>query len=134
MQPIYATLPDRVKAAVIDGFLLIVAMYAISEILSSFDNVPNYVRIILAIIVFLLYDPFFTSFYGGTIGHSYSNIEVKKLSNHRDKISFPIAIVRFLAKAGLGWLSLLTVAGNEKKMAIHDHLAQSVLLSNEGEQ
>lgn len=134
MQPTYATLPDRVKAAVIDGFLLIGAMYGISEILASFNNVPNYVRIILAVLIFLIYDPFFTSFYGGTIGHSYSNIEVKKLSDYNDKISFPIALIRFLAKAGLGWLSLLTVVGNEKKMAIHDYLAQSVVLLKEGEQ
>jgi len=42
-------------------------------------------------------------------------------------------LVRFLAKVGLGWLSLLTVTGNEKKMAIHDYLAQSVVLSVEGE-
>ena len=130
MKEKYAILPDRIKAAFIDGIILIAAMYATSEILSLFDNVPNLVRIVAAVILFLLYDPFFTSRYGGTIGHSYSRISVKKDTDSTKNISFPIALVRFVLKAFLGWLSLLTVTANKKKKAIHDFVANSVVLEN----
>lgn len=128
MEENYAILPDRVKAAVIDGIILIAAMYATSEILNLFEKVPNYVRIVAAVFLFVLYDPIFTSQFGGTIGHSYSKINVKKDSDRTTNISLPAAVLRFILKASLGWLSLLTVTGNEKKKAIHDLAVNSVVL------
>ncbi|WP_299322338.1 RDD family protein [uncultured Maribacter sp.] len=124
----YALLPDRIKAAVIDGILLIVAMYAVSEILSLFENVPNYVRISIAILLFLLYDPIFTSQFDGTIGHSYSKIMVKKDAITEQNINLVPALFRFLIKFSLGWVSLLTVTGNQKKKALHDLVVNSVVL------
>ena len=127
----YALLPDRIKAAIIDGILLIASMYVISEILNSFEEVPSYVRILLAALLFILYDPIFTSAYGGTIGHSFSKIQVKKDGNRDKNISFPLALLRFILKATLGWISLLTTIGNPKKKAIHDYAANSVVLKIE---
>jgi uncharacterized RDD family membrane protein YckC len=124
----YPLLLDRVKASFIDAIVLIAMMYAASEIFALFDSVPNYVRIITSIFIFLLYDPLLTSFYGGTIGHSFSNIGVRKDDNLDEYISLPIAVVRFVLKALLGWISLLTVTGNEKKKAIHDFAANSVVI------
>ena len=128
MEDRYALLPDRIKAVVIDSVLVTIAMYAVSEILSGFDNVPNYVRIVIAVFLLFLYDPIFVSLYGGTIGHSYSKIRVKRDSDSTRNISFPMAIVRFLIKATLGWLSLLTVTSAEKRKAIHDLAAKSMVL------
>lgn len=127
----YALLPDRMKAAVLDSILLIASMYVVSEILNSFEEVPNYVRILLAGLLFVLYDPIFTSAYGGTIGHSFSNIQVKQDGNRDKNISFPMALIRFILKATLGWVSLLTTTGNPKKQAIHDYAANSVVLNVE---
>ena len=127
----YAILPDRIKAAIIDA-IIIAAMYAVSELFNLFDIVPNVVRIVTALFLFILYDPLFTSQYGGTIGHSYSGISVKKDNDTTKNISFPFAFIRFILKAFLGWLSLLTVTGNEKKKAIHDFVANSVVLENTG--
>lgn len=129
MEKNYALLPDRIKAAFIDSIVLIAAMYGASEILNLFDNVPNSVKIIIALVLFVLYDPFFTSYFGGTIGHSYSNIYVAKDSDSTKKISFPMAVLRYILKVSLGWLSLLTVTGNKEKKAIHDLAASSVVLS-----
>lgn len=124
----YAVLPDRVKAAIIDSLLLIGFMYAASELLALFEAVPTYVRIIVAVFIFLLYDPIFTSYYGGTVGHSFSGIEVKREVDTDRNISFPAAVLRFIFKALLGWISLLTVTAHEKKRAIHDLVAGSVVL------
>lgn len=125
----YAILPDRIKAAVIDGILLIATMYAASEILNIFENVPNYIRISIAISLFILYDPFFTSQYGGTIGHSFSKITVRKDIDRENYIGFPSALLRFILKISLGWISLLTVTGNQKKKAIHDFVVNSVVVN-----
>ena len=127
----YALLPDRVKAAVIDAIVIVAGMYAISEVLALFDQVPDSVRMIAAIFLFLLYDPLMTSQFGGTIGHTYSNITVKKERDTTQNISFFAALIRFVLKATLGWLSLLTVTANDKKMALHDLAIRSVVLEFE---
>ena len=43
-------------------------------------------------------------------------------------ISFPFALVRYLLKMFLGWISLLTITANDKKKAIHDFVAKSVVI------
>lgn len=128
MEKQYAQLLSRVKAAVVDGVLLIAAMYAITEILALFEHVPQYVRIIAFVFIFFLYDPIFISLFGGTIGHSFSGIAVKREHDPEKNILFPVALLRFIFKSTLGWLSLLTVTGNAKKKAIHDYVAQSVVV------
>ena len=128
MKKEYARLFDRVKAASIDAMILIAMMYAATEIFELFDNVPNYARVLVAIFIFLLYDPLFTSIYGGTIGHSFSGIGIRQDNNLEKNISFPSAIIRFVFKICLGWVSLLTITGNEKKKALHDFIANSVVI------
>lgn len=124
----YANLIDRVKASIIDGLLLIICMYLFSGILSSFESVPNYVRMFLFVLLFLLYDPLFVSIFGGTIGHTYLNLAVKKEKDISQNINFLNALLRFFIKFFLGWLSLLTVTANDKKKAMHDKAAGSVVI------
>jgi len=62
--------------AFIDAIVLVTFMYGTSDIFGLFEQVPDVVRAIAAIFIFLLYDPLFTGVYGGTIGHSFSGIEV----------------------------------------------------------
>ncbi len=128
MKKEYAILPDRIKAAVIDSCILIITMYTASETLNLLEFVPDYARITIAILFFVLYDPFFTSYLGGTIGHTFSNITVKKDTNRDKNISLPKAFLRFFIKMALGWVSMLTVTGNDKNKAIHDIAIDSVVL------
>lgn len=124
----YALLPDRIKALMIDAIILIAAMYLVSEIFSAFEQVPNFVRFLAALFIFVLYDPIFTSTQGGTIGHTYSGIGVRRENDLSSNINFPMAFFRFIFKYFLGWLSLLTVTGNKEKKAIHDFIAGSVVI------
>jgi uncharacterized RDD family membrane protein YckC len=128
MKKEYARLFDRVKAAFVDAMILVGMMYAATEIFGLFETVPNYARVLVAIFIFLLYDPLFTSIYGGTIGHSFSGIGVRQDNNLEKKISFPAAFIRFIFKSLLGWISLLTITGNEKNKAIHDFIVKSVVI------
>jgi len=124
----YARLFDRVKAAFIDAIVLLGMMYAVTELFALFDNVPVFVRALAATFIFFLYDPIFTSFYGGTIGHSFCKLGVRKDEDLDANISFASAIIRFILKFFLGWISLLTITGNDKKKAIHDFAVKSVVI------
>lgn len=128
MTLLYSTLLSRIKAVFIDSIIIIGIMYAASEIFGLFESVPNYFRVIVFLFVFLFYDPLFTSIYGGTIGHSYNGIGVRRDDSTNRKISFPMALLRFVFKSLLGWLSFLTIGGNDKKKAIHDFVANSVVV------
>jgi len=76
-------------------------------VLSSFKNVPDYVRMIVFAGI-LLYEPICTMF-GGTIGNDKIGIRVRRNSDHSKKINFFQAVVRFIFKFFLGWLSFITV-------------------------
>jgi len=119
---------DRVKAIVTDGLVIVVFMFVASYAFSLFETVPDNARIIAFVFIFLLYDPLFTSIFGGTIGHMILGIRVKRASNEEKNILFPLAIPRYIVKVLLGWISLLTVSGNEKRKAIHDFLVGSVVV------
>ncbi len=125
----YARLPSRVKAAFIDGVTIIILIYGITEILSLFDFVPNYIRGGLFFLVFFLYEPLLISLFGRTVGHLLCDLVVKNGENEKKNILFHLAVIRFILKVLLGWLSLLTVTGNEKNQAIHDFAANSVVIN-----
>jgi uncharacterized RDD family membrane protein YckC len=118
----------RVKAVTIDGVILLIMMVTTSSIFSNLEYVPDYERIIAFIIIFILYDPLLTSTMGGTLGHRFIGIRVKKASDETSNINIVYAIIRFLIKGFFGWISLLTVMGNDKRKAIHDYVAQSVVI------
>lgn len=127
----YAILPSRVKAAMIDSIILIGMIFLASETLALFENVPNYIRVIVFILFFILYDPIFTAVFGGTIGHSKMGITVRNAQNPDKKINLVRALFRFIFKATLGWISFLTISGNEKRQAIHDLVGNSIVLEDE---
>src|SRR5690242_16652818 len=116
----YPGVLDRVKAITIDAFVILLFICIISFIFSFFENMPDYMKIIAFVFIFLLYDPSFTSTFGGTIGHMIIGIRVKRSRNEQKNILFPLAIVRFIIKAFLGVISLITVTSNIKRKAIHD--------------
>lgn len=127
-EKIYPGVFDRVRAMVTDGIILLVFMVALSSIFSLFNDVPDFVRVFTFLSIFLLYDPLLTSFTGGTIGHRLIGIRVKKERDEQCNIQFPIAVLRYIVKATLGWISLLTIGGNNKGKAIHDYVAGSVVV------
>ena len=127
-EKIYPGVFDRVKAMVTDGIILVVFMVATSSVFSLFNDVHDIVRVSAFVFIFLLYDPLLTSFWGGTIGHRLIGIRVRKERDEQCNIQFPFAVLRYIVKATLGWISLLTIGGNNKGKAIHDYVAGSVVV------
>ncbi|SDL27576.1 Uncharacterized membrane protein YckC, RDD family [Catalinimonas alkaloidigena] len=118
----------RVKAVVLDSFVLMLLMLMVTELFSSFEAVPDLYRILAFVLIFGLYDPILTSSVGGTIGHMVFGLRVKRDNHEGKNILFPVAVVRFLVKATLGWISLVTVMGHKQGKAIHDMVARSVVV------
>jgi len=126
----YPGLIERVKALVADSIMIILLMFLASYIFSTIQNVPDIYRIWAMVFIFGLYDPIFTSLFGGTIGHLIIGIRVKRESNESKNIIFPLALLRYSIKTFLGWISLITVMlkSNDKRMALHDFAAGSVVV------
>jgi uncharacterized RDD family membrane protein YckC len=119
---------DRVKAIVTDSVVMLLFIIIATYTFSFFDNVPDNAKIAAFVFIFILYDPIFTSIFGATIGHMLIGIRVKRELDETRNILFPLAILRFIVKASLGWISLVTVSGNKKGKAIHDYLVGSVVV------
>jgi uncharacterized RDD family membrane protein YckC len=124
----YAGVSDRLKAIVADAVMLGIFMFIIAKLFAGMTHVSDPTRMMAFIFVFCLYDPLFTSIFGGTIGHLMNGLRVKQEKNQKRNIPIHAALVRFAVKACLGWLSLLTVSGNDKSRAIHDFVAGSVVV------
>lgn len=124
----YPELLIRIKALIADMMFIVLFSFIASYLFLFFENAPDTTRIIVFIFIFLLYDPIFTSFFGGTLGHLILGIRVKKASDEKKNISFPIAILRYFVKTILGVISLITVSSNKKGKAIHDLIADSVVI------
>ena len=88
MEDKYAKIFSRVKAVTIDSIVIIVLMYSATEILSLFEEVPNYIRISVFAGIFLIYEPILISFFGATVGHFFSDIVVKRENNEQSNILF----------------------------------------------
>lgn len=127
MKTEYTAITTRIKAVIIDTIAIIVLMYAAAEIFNVFENISNYIRISVFVSLFILYEPVLVSLFGATLGHFFNDIVVKQEANENKNLSFPFALIRFITKSLLGWISLLTINGNLKKKAIHDYVAQSVV-------
>jgi uncharacterized RDD family membrane protein YckC len=126
----YPGIIDRIKAVFTDTIFMVLFMFLMSIIFSSLEHVPDAVRAASFIFIFLFYDPIFTSAFGGTIGHLMNGIRVKQEKDEVKNIPFHFAFLRFIAKALLGWISLLTMNSNTKRKAIHDYMASSVVIFN----
>ncbi|WP_167619505.1 RDD family protein [Maribellus sediminis] len=129
MQPTnYPGVSLRVKAVVTDSVILVILMIGATYLFESMTHVPDLLRVAAFVFIFLLYDPLLTSTAGGTIGHMLFGIRVKRAKHPEKNILFPLALIRYIVKVLLGWISLLTVSGNKKGQAIHDLLVKSVVI------
>lgn len=126
-----ATLPSlvsRIKALFIDFLFMLFVFALASTLIDAVGPVPDFVRGFIIIFMVYLYDPLLTSLTGSTVGQRIMGLKVRRNQNPDRKISIGQAFLRFFVKGLLGWLSFLTVTGNERKRAIHDLASGSIVL------
>jgi len=128
METEYPGIPERLKAIFTDMLVLFAMVLGVTSIFANFKNVPEEARMVAFIFVFVLYDPLMTSFFGGTAGHFMQGLRVKQEQDETKNIYFHRALIRFILKAALGWLSFITISGSQKSLAIHDIAADSVVI------
>ena len=126
MEEKYPFMLERIQSILIDSVLIIACMILISDILSNFKNVPDWLRAVLLILIFL-YEPIMTTF-GGTIGNNIKRIRVRKNSDETQSINLFQAIIRYFFKLLLGWLSFITIFSSNKKRAVHDIISGNVMI------
>jgi uncharacterized RDD family membrane protein YckC len=127
MEERYPSLVSRLQSSFIDLILIIILMFVFSTVLENFTAVPNWIRIALFVLLFVAYEPLCTSL-GFTLGNFIIGIRVRKEENTSKRITIFQAIIRYIFKFALGWLSFVTIHGNPQKRAIHDIVAGSVMI------
>lgn len=126
MKEKYPFMLERIQSILIDSVLIVACMIIFSDILSGFKNVPDWLRAVLLISLFL-YEPIATTF-GGTIGNNIKGIRVRKDSDDTKQINIFQALIRYFFKLLFGWLSFITIFSSSKKRAIHDILSGTVII------
>jgi len=124
----YGTLINRLKAILIDVLVLVGLCMIATAIFSRIGYVSDTIRMVVFIFIFLLYDPLLTSIFGATIGHLIIGLRIRRAKDITRKLIFPMALIRFIIKGTLGFISLMTISTTKKNRAIHDIVAGSVVL------
>ncbi len=123
-KPTYPRLIKRVRAALIDSFLLPV-LYILSLLLGNALGIDRTTgMIVLILFPLMLLDPALVAFTGGTIGHHVQGIRVVHVQT-QDRIHFLAALLRFITKFLFGWLSFVLVLTTAKHQTLHDLVSRS---------
>jgi uncharacterized RDD family membrane protein YckC len=123
----YPSLVKRIQSSVIDFVVLMIVMAIFAKISSLFVNFPTSFRIGLMASL-ILYEPICMSFFGYTVGNYVLGLRVRKIADESQNINIFQALLRYVVKLLLGWLAFLSIHSNEKKRAIHDFVAGTVMV------
>lgn len=123
----YPSLSERIQSTFIDSIFIILMMFAFASVLDHYANTPDWIRIVLFFGLWLIYEPVCTSL-GFTIGNYFKGIRVRQHNAPGNRINIFQAIVRYVLKFSLGWISFLTIHTNLEKRAIHDFASGSVVI------
>jgi uncharacterized RDD family membrane protein YckC len=126
-QVLYATLPRRIKAAIIDGVVLLTLMILSPLTISMLVGRDSGANAIVMYIPPLLLEPFLITFLGFTLGQYILGIQVIRAESG-GKCPLPVSFLRYFAKAILGSLSMIYMLFSKKHQAIHDHFAKTLVV------
>ena len=93
------------------------------------DN--SWVKALFIVLPIFVLEPLMVSLTGGTIGHHLRGIKVIDVDSE-NKINIFAAILRFILKVLLGWLSILTILSSKRHQAMHDFAARSRVVNKAG--
>ena len=125
---ILPSIKTRYFSMLIDICIIFLLTLGISSLFELIGEVPDYVRGILFVIVFILYEPILITI-GSTVGQYLLKIRVRRFNNPEKKVLFPLLLLRLIVKGTLGWLSFITVTFNLNRRAIHDFVCGSIMVA-----
>ena len=122
----YPTLTRRYVATAIDAVFVLSAIILISYLFENAGETGVKVRVGLILSLFFLYEPLCTSRFC-TLGQKIMRVRVRRYPS-RERISLFMAYARIFVKALLGMLSFFTLPFSQKRRAIHDMAARSIVV------
>ena len=117
----------RYFSMLIDTLVIVAISLGITSLFENVGEVPDYIRGIMFLVVFFLYEPILIST-GCTIGQLFTDIRVREFKDPTKKIWIFNAILRLLIKGTLGWISFFTVTFNTNRRAMHDFASGSIVI------
>jgi RDD family protein len=120
-QPLYGTFARRVRALVLDGFVLTAVMFILVFLASTMEFGPT-TRLFLfwgLIGLVIMYEPVLVAFRGFTIGQQLSNLRVVA-PTPTGRLPLWKAFLRWLLKAITGLGSFATMGATQQNQALHD--------------
>lgn len=130
---IYPRLIRRVQACIIDSFIFSFISVGLFLLVTTFSVEPVWIRIAIIVVSLSFFEPVLVSYTGGTIGHHLLKLKVQDVSNTKN-INIFLAFIRFILKILLGIISLIFVLTTRKHQAIHDFLANSIVVYKDPKQ
>lgn len=118
----------RIKASLVDIILILSVMVFSAYAIDSIGGVPDWVRIAIMVLLFIVYEPMMVSKYGGTIGHRILGVKVTKSSDTTGRLNLPVAIIRSVLKFVLGIFSVMVSYTREDNRCIHDLICDSIVV------
>ncbi len=122
----YPTLTRRYLATAIDVAFVLAAMILISYLFEDAGETGVKVRVGLILFLFFVYEPLCTSRFC-TLGQKIMRVRVRRYPS-LERISLFMAYTRIIVKAVFGILSFFTLPFSQKRRAIHDMAARSIVV------
>ena len=126
--PHYANFSRRIQAVILDSFILAFLFLITAYILSTVP-LHSYVKIGIISALLLFLEPLLVSFTGASLGHHAKQIRIQNAATGKN-LSIITALIRFVVKSLLGWLSVLLIFTTKRHQALHDKLVGSVVVMN----
>jgi uncharacterized RDD family membrane protein YckC len=126
-QVLYATLPRRIKASIIDGVVLMALFILCPLAIGTMTGSETGLNAIAMYTPPLLLEPFLISYLGFTLGQYIFGIQVIRLDNG-EKCPLVASFARYYTKLLLGSLSMVYMLFSKKHQAIHDHVAKTLVV------
>jgi uncharacterized RDD family membrane protein YckC len=122
----------RIKSMFIDALVIVLLMYGATIVLEVLKADSGMMHTLAFVLIFL-YEPICTTL-NRTLGQAIMGIRVRNFNALSENgiyknISFPYALFRFIVKTLLGWISFVTIHSDPDSRAIHDKMANSVMVN-----
>ena len=126
-QVLYATLPRRVKASIIDGVVLMALFILCPLAIGSLTGSESGLNAIAMFTPLFLLEPILITYLGFTLGQFIFGIQVVRVDTG-GKCPLLASFARYYTKILLGSLSMVYMLFSKKHQAIHDHVAKTLVV------
>ena len=125
----YPRLLKRVQSFLIDTIFKAVSIYLATVFFEAFKlgKTGGWLKGTVLILIVAVYEPL-TMRLGATLGNYITGIRVRRYIDTNRRINLFQAYLRYAVKILFGWLSCITIGFNKQKRAVHDIVAETIVI------